>query len=100
MNDARERMERAKEAYAQVVKDNEQLRSTVRFLEEAPARLESLAQYYFGQWLDDRAELEKTDYQSAVMDEDAIYLEVVEQYELMKQIILMAAIYINDERSY
>lgn len=100
MSDARERMEKAKEAYAEVVKDNEQLRTTVSFLREAAARLEPLAQYYFEEWLEDLTELEETEYENEIMNEDAIYTEIADQYELMKQILLIAAKYINDERSY
>ncbi len=99
MESAKERMERAGEVYELVAKDNEELRKIVVFMKEAAARLEPLSEYYFETWLEDMEELEAKGYQHPIMNEDAVYNEIADQYELMKQILLVAAKYINGERS-
>ena len=41
--------------------------------------------------------MEETDFHNEVMNQDSIYEEIADQYDLMKEIILIAAKYINKE---
>lgn len=95
MNTAQDRMNNAKEMYEKVAKDNERLREIIVFLNEIPERMEPLSEYYFDQWLEDLTELEQSGFQNEVMNEDSIYEEIAAQYDLMKEILLIGAKYIN-----
>ena len=47
--------------------------------------------------MEDISELEGTDFHNEVMNQDLIFEEISEQYQLMKEIILIAANYINQD---
>lgn len=95
MKNAEERMIQAQEMAEKVAADNEKLREIVEFLKEIPEHIEPLSTYYFDQWMNDISALEETDFHNEVMNQDLIFEEISEQYQLMKEIILIAANYIN-----
>ena len=97
MNNAEERMIKAKEMYDAVASGNEKLKDFIEVLKEMPERMEPLSDYYFNEWIEDVAELEDTDFHNEVMNQDSIYEEIADQYDMMKEIILIAAKYINKE---
>lgn len=96
MASAQKRMEKASENYQVAREQNEKIREALQLLQEAKGKLAPLSDYYFDKWLDDVQELEETDFHNDVMNQDAIYEEIVEQYELMKKILLVCAQYINE----
>lgn len=97
MSSAEERMIKAKGMYDVVASDNEKLREIIDVLKEMPERMEPLSDYYFNEWMEDLTELEETDFHNEVMNQDSIYEEIADQYEMMKEIILIAAKYINKD---
>lgn len=96
MSIAKERMEKAARDYHVAVAQNEKIREALKLLQESKEKLSPLSDYYFDQWLNDVQELNETDFSNEVMNQDAIYEEVVAQYELMKKILLVCAQYINE----
>lgn len=95
MKNAKERMIQAEKDYLAVKKDNEKLNEVLSFLTELKDRLDPLQEYYFTDWLNDMVDLEKEDFTNQVMNEDSIYEEMAEQYEVVKEILLVCAQYIN-----
>lgn len=95
MKNAKERMIQAEKDYLAVKKDNEKLNEVLSFLTELKDRLDPLQEYYFTDWLNDMVDLEKEDFTNQVMNEDSIYEEIAEQYEVVKEILLVCAQYIN-----
>lgn len=61
------------------------------FLNESEARKNRLADYYFGAWLEDVDALADTDFDSAVMDQDTLYDELVQRDRLVRQLLLFCA---------
>lgn len=95
MSTPQERMEKASAQYHAVKEENKKIREALELLQKASANLKPLSDYYFDNWMDDVVALEETDFQNDVMNQDAIYEEIAEQYDLMKQIVLVGAQYIN-----
>ena len=95
MKNAKERMIKKEKDYLAVKKVNEKLNEVLSFLTELKDRLDPLQEYYFTDWLNDMVDLEKEDFTNQVMNEDSIYEEMAEQYEVVKEILLVCAQYIN-----
>ncbi|MDO5649502.1 MAG: DUF4298 domain-containing protein [Gallicola sp.] len=95
MDTAKERMIKAEEMYDKVAGDNEKLREIIERLKEMPENMEPLSDYYFNQWMEDLNELESAGFENKVTNQDAIYEEIIDQYDMMKEIILIGAKYIN-----
>jgi len=97
MENAKKRMQQAEQDYLAVKKDNVHLEELLNNLKEISDRKKTLSDYYFNQWIEDYSLLEESDFQNAVTNEDAIYEEIVGQYDLIKKILLVCAEYINTE---
>ena len=52
MNNAEERMIKAKEMYDAVASGNEKLKDFIEVLNEMPERMEPLSDYYFNEWIE------------------------------------------------
>lgn len=94
----RERMLAAEAMYQKMRKDNAALRQFEEALEGMADRANDMLKYYQAQWLEDRDALQEAeeDIQALeAMGEDPIYLEVTEQYVVIKRILLKCAEYIN-----
>ena len=97
METAKERMERGKELYDDLVRDNEKLEKMLEFLKDLHPRILPISDYYFNQWLEDYTDLLETDFKNEIMNEDSVYDEITRQYQLMKEILLVGAEYINKD---
>lgn len=97
MTTAKERMEHGKELYDIVVEDNEKLEEMLEFMKEVFPRILPLSKYYFSQWLEDYTDLLEENFNNEIMNEDSVYDEITRQYQLMKEILLVSAEYINKD---
>lgn len=95
MDTAKERMIKAEEMYDKVARDNEKLREIIEGLKGMPENMEPLSDYYFNQWMEDLSELEGEGFENKITNQDAIYEEIIDQYDMMKEIVLIGAKYIN-----
>ncbi len=103
MNTPQERMQNAEKDYQTALAENDQIRQAVQLLKGSRARLAPLSDYYFGRWLEDLNELE--DFNELenlnelehldVMGQDTLYDVITERYNLMRELILIGAEYIN-----
>ncbi|NLW52665.1 MAG: DUF4298 domain-containing protein [Tissierellia bacterium] len=96
MENAKDRMIQAEKDYRLVKEDNEKLTEMVKFLSELKDRINPLQEYYFNDWMDDLLNLENEDFNNEVTNQDSIYEEIVDQYELVKDLLLECAKYINE----
>lgn len=96
MENAKDRMIQAEKDYRLVKEDNEKLTEIVKFLSELKDRINPLQEYYFNDWMDDLLNLENEDFNNEVTNQDSIYEEIVDQYELVKDLLLECAKYINE----
>ena len=88
---AKTRMRKAQARHEVLEEDNRRLREMLLFLNESEARKNRLADYYFGAWLEDVDALPDTDFDSAVMDQDTLYDELVQRDRLVRQLLLFCA---------
>lgn len=94
----RERMLAAEALYQEMRKDNAALRQFEESLDAMAERAEDMRSYYQTQWLEDRDALEDAEDEVRnleAMGEDPIFIEITEQYETLKRILLKCAAYIN-----
>lgn len=96
--DAYERMERAQELYEEIVADNERIEEFIQSFDGMRERMDRMGKYYEDQWLEDTMALEKAGESIQVMNQDAIYEEIAEQYNKVKRIIFMCADYIRPDK--
>ena len=93
----KQRMLAAETLYKKIQKDNAALRQFEEALDGMADRAGDMLTYYQSQWLEDRDALEADQEAQALeaMGEDPIYIEITEQYVVVKRILLKCAEYIN-----
>ena len=92
---AKERMLAAQAQYEQIKNDNAALKKFRDSLDKVSERMGKLLEYYESMWMEDMDLLYKEGENIEVMGQDPIYDEIVEQDQVIKEILLKCAEYIN-----
>lgn len=92
---AKERMLAAQAQYEQIKSDNAELKKFRDSLDQISERMGNLLEYYESMWMEDMDLLYKEGENIEVMGQDPIYDEIVEQDQVIKEILLKCAEYIN-----